>query len=199
MTKPNFIFKIIALSVFCFLSSNSAFAQAVSKTSVEPSYEVMLQVLVGSNSAEQKSVLSGNLSALTKNLRNRVSFANFNLTSTSLQRVANYGNLQIKNVFGGGSENSTAGTPVFSEWSIGQLQTSTADAVSRNSFQITNFRFGQRVPVRLAGGAVNYEQVGLSLEKLNLPEGVPTVIGSFSTEKPDEMMFLVLTVKRAEN
>lgn len=199
MTKPNFIFKVFALSIFCFFSLSSVFAQTEPKTSFEPSYEVMLQVLVGSNAPEQKNAAPGNLLAVTRGLRNRIPFANFNLTSTYFHRVANTGNLQIKNVSSIDAGSTDAVTPIFSEWSIGQLKTLPSDAASRNSIQITNFRFGQRIPIRVANGTVNYEQVGLSLEKLNLPENVPTVVGSLSAEKPDEMMFLVLTVRQTEN
>ncbi len=199
MTKPNFTFKVIFLSIFCLLGLSSVFAQAEPRVQSEPSYEVMLQILVGSNSGEQKSGAPANLSAVTKNLRNRIPFANYNLTTTYLHRVANTGNLEIKNVTSGDMKSAAAETPVFSEWSIGQLKNSPTDAANQSAIQITNFRFGQRIPVQSANGVLNYESVGLNLQRLNVPENAPTVIGSLSSQNPSEMAFLVLTVRRAEN
>ena len=198
MTKPNFVFKVVALSIICFFAFSNVFAQVENKTLYEPSYEVMLQILVGSDSGEQKSAAPVNLNAVTKNLKNRVPFAVYNLSATYLHRVANTGNLEIKNVTSD-AKNADAGTPVFSEWSIGQLKSSATDATNQNSIQITNFRFGQRIPVQSPNGVLNYESVGLGLQRLNVAENVPTVVGSLSSQNSSEMSFLVLTVRRAEN
>ncbi len=79
MTKPNFIFKTTSVFVLCLLSLTLSFAQADARAAqVEPSYEVVLQVVVGSNDAAQKNNLPANLAVVTKNLRNNFSFSIYN-------------------------------------------------------------------------------------------------------------------------
>jgi hypothetical protein len=45
---------------------------------------------------------------------------------------------------------------------------------------------------------INYEAIGVNINRFNVPENVPTVVGSLSTQKTDEFVFLVLTVRKAE-
>ena len=109
------------------------------------------------------------------------------------------GNVEFKSV----STNWDA--PTFSEWTFGRLTNFVADN-GTNSIQLQNFRFGQRVPIKSAGfnsegkplPMLNYESIGLTVQKLNLPENIPTIVGSLSTPNPDELMFLVMTVKKTE-
>ncbi len=96
--------------------------------------------------------------------------------------------------------------PIFSNLWLGGME-NMPNANGQNSISIQNFRFGQKVPIKTAdfkdgsgksNSVVNYEQVGLSMERLKLNINVPTIIGSLATSKPDEMMFLILTIKPVE-
>jgi hypothetical protein len=204
MTKSKIAFSFAAFFAVCLLSFANGFAQSsTQKTQVEPSYEVVLQTVIGSNNASTKTDLPPSLSALLKKLKANFSYSNYWLDSTFLQRVANSGSIYFK-AFASSepSINQDAKTPNFLDWGLNGLQ-SLPNAKGQNSLQFQNFRFGQQIPINVStskdesgktNSSVNYEQLGLTIQKFSLLENVPTVIGSLSTSKPDELMFLILTV-----
>jgi hypothetical protein len=206
MNKPKLIFSTATFLFVCLLSFTTSFAQTPTKQQSESSYEVVLQVLIASNSAADKSaVVSQTLSNVVKKLKANYTFSNYRVASTYLQRVANTGDMQFKGISNEPNQNVYA--PIFSEWMLGRL-TNMPDSNGQNSISIQNFRFGQRVPVKTAtfrddngksNDVTNYESVGLTMQKLSLPINTPTTIGNLSTSKSDEMMFLVLTVKPVED
>lgn len=203
MTNPKIIF-FAAFFLVCLLGSADSFGQTPDKPQAEPSYEVVLQILVASNNTADKSAAVPALSNIVKKLRTDYSFSNYRIASTYLQRIANTGNVEFKGVSGEPPDQNVY-TPVFSEWTISQLLTM-PDAVGRDSVSIRGFRFGQRVPIRIltAGDGekgnpvINYEQIGLNLSRLNLPVNTPTVIGNLSGSNQEELKFLILTVRRQE-
>lgn len=198
MTKPNFIFKATSVFVLCFLSSAISFAQTDARTAqVEPSYEVVLQVVVGSNETAQKNNLPANLSAVTRNLRNNFSFSNYNLSETYIGRVANTGSIEYKTLSDNFGQAQNSQTPSFLDWTLGSLRSAT-NGKGQNVIQIQPFRFGARVPVVTGGGVVNYESIGLNMRQVSLAESSPTLIGTLPTPKTGETIFLILTVRPVE-
>ncbi len=207
MTKSKIAFSIAAFFSVCLLSLTNGFAQtSPTGKQIEPSYEVVLQTLVASNSANNKSDIPQTLVGAVKKLKANYSYSNYRLTSTYLQRVANTGAIQLKSVSNETISSQERNFSIFSEWTLNNLQT-LPDAKGQNSIQFQDFRFGQRIPIITSSvrdesgktnSVVNYEQVGLTIQRCSLAENVPTVIGSLSTLNPDELMFLVLTVKSAE-
>ncbi len=198
MNKPKIAFLITAFLFVCLSSLTNSFAQTENQPKqAEPSYEIVLQVLIASNNATGKSTVPQTLSNVVKKLKTNYSFSDYRLTSTYLERVTNAANFEFKSVSGATGQNQENYVALFSEWSLGVLR-SLPNEKGRNLIQFQGFRFGQRVPVKTSAGVVNYEQIGLTLQKLSLPENIPTVVGSLSTSKLDEMMFLVLTVKPVE-
>ena len=203
MNKSKFIYNAASFFVLCFLSAAVSFAQTDQKAQqAEPSFEVILQVITGSNEAAQKGNLPANLSIVTKNLKNNFSFSNYNLSSTYIGRVANTGNIDYKTVSSNFGQNQNSATPSFLEWSLGNLR-SMASASGQNTIQLQPFRFGARMPIVTASykeesgktnSVVNYESIGLTLQRVSLPTGAPTLIGTLSTPKANETIFLVLTV-----
>ncbi len=191
MNQPKFNFLIAAFFAVCLFSLNNAFAQTPSpKRLSEPSFDVVLQTVVASNNSADKSAVAQSLAGIIKKLKSDFAFSDYRLTSTFMQRVSNNGNIELKSV--SYEENQNKSFPVFSEWVLSGLQSLT-DESGLETIQIQSFRFGQRVPV-VANGGVNYEQTGLS-NRFGLSKNTPTVVGSLTTSKPDELMFLILTVK----
>lgn len=192
-------------SVLCFLCLTSSFAQTDARTAqaAEPSYEVVLQIVTGSNDAAQKNNLPANLAAVTKNLKTNFTFSNYGLSDTYIGRVANTGSIDYKTVSGSFGQSQNSQTPVFLDWTFQSLRNS-PNGKGQNSIQIQQFRFGARVPVVTAtlrdesgksNPVVNYEAIGLNLRTLSLAENSPTLIGTLPTQKTGETIFLVLTVK----
>ncbi|MDQ3322101.1 MAG: hypothetical protein M3525_06690 [Acidobacteriota bacterium] len=196
MTKPKFIFSVAAFFLVCLFSLTGALAQTNPPLrQAEPSYEVVLQVLTASNTAADKTAVPQTLSGVVKKLKTNYSFSNYRLNSTYLQRVANTGGIEFRSV--SNETNQDVSTPIFSDWRLDGLQ-SLPNQRGQNSIQFQSFRFGQRIPIRNTSNIVNYEQIGLTIQKFGLSENTPTVIGTLPTSKPDELMFLVLTVKPEE-
>lgn len=207
MNKPKISFPIAAFLFLCLFSLTNSFAQTEApQRQAEPSYEVVLHILTASNAAADKNSVPPALSNVVKNLKNTYAFSNYKLTSTYLGRIANTGNFEFKIVSNEANQNQENYVPVFSEWSLVALR-NFLNEKGQNSIQFQSFRFGQRVPIRTASlkdesgktsNIINYEQIGLTMQKFSVPENVPTTVGSLSTAKPDELMFLVLTVKPVE-
>jgi len=205
MSKPKIVFSVAAFFAFCLLSLADCLAQTPPKNQTEPSYEIVLQTLVASNNTNNKTDVPQTLSGVIKKLKANYSYSDYRLVSTSLQRVANTGTVEFRSVTNETIPNQEKNFPVFSEWALSGLQ-NLPNAKGQDSVQFQSLRFGQRVPlinsIRDENGkmntSANYEQIGLTIQRFSVAVNVPTVIGSLATSKPDELMFLILTVKSAE-
>ena len=201
MYKP----KIFILTVIFLLGLTSAFAQTEEKTQVEqPSYEVLLQVLVASNNPGGDKIPQS-LAGTVKKLKSEYQFSNYNLAATFLERISLNGAIEHKgllNQLGQGQQKDL----YFTEWTLNGLRPA-LNAKGQNVINFGGFRFGARVPVVVSvvkdakgddNRVINYEPIGVSVNRFNLPENAPTIVGSMSTQKTDEFVFLILTVRRAE-
>jgi len=186
MNQPKKLFLLAAFFIFgCCLTDS--LAQTPANRPSEPNFDIILQTVIASNDAG-KTEVAPSLSGIIKKLKTDFAFSNYRLGSTFIQRVANKGGADSRSI-----STSEKNLAVFSEWTINNLESST-DENGQQTIQIQNFRFGQRVPIN---NTTNYEQIGITA-KFNLPKNTPTIVGSLTTSKPDELMFLILTVKSAE-
>jgi hypothetical protein len=205
MTGTKFVFSITTFLFIGLFSFVTSFAQTETKSAIAATnYEITLQVLAASNDATGTMPVPKNLSNVVKKLRETYSFSNFRLASTHFQRISN--SVEYRGVLNGLSQDTNNTAPTFAEWSLIGLQDS-FDSGNRNSIQFQSFRFGARVPIRTStfrdaegkeSETINYEQIGLTISRIGLPVTAPTIIGTLSTSKPAEMLFLILTVNRAE-
>lgn len=202
MNKPNFIFKIFLFLLV--LSAGSVFAQSDNKPpQADPCYEVVLQILIASNTASDKSALPPTLANVVKKLKTNYNFSDYRLATTFLQRTSN--SIEYKSLLSDFTGLKDNNAPVFSDWSLRNLR-SLPTAAGRSIIQSEGFRFGARIPIvstvrdetGKTSSGVNYESIGISTTRFSLSENEPTLVGSLATSKPDELMFLVLTVKAAE-
>ncbi len=195
MTKLKSAFSIAAFVFVLLLNSTASVAQNPPKIQSEPSFDVVVQTIVASNNPIDKSDVPQMLAGVIKKLKTDFSFSNYRLASTYMQRVANLGNVEFKGVSNDASQNQEKNSATFSDWSLVGLE-SLLDEKGQATLQVQRFRFGQRVPVA-TGSVVTYESVGFTT-KFSLTKNVPTVVGSVTTATPDELMFVVLTVKSAD-
>ncbi len=202
MNLSKSIFK--TLLVFSLIAGCSVFMYG---QQLEPSYNVSLNLVIGSNDATKGGDLSADLGVVSRQLKSAFPFSNYRLASTLLGRISNTGNYSYKsssNIFGA---ESSAPTQTFIEWSLNSFRSATANAKGQNGFQVQGLRFGARVPVLLyassgEGGktvpAYNYESIGLDLNKVGLPENTPTLIGTLNLPGTSGTIFLIMTVKSAD-
>jgi len=169
---------------------------------LEPSYQVSLQFVMGTNEGG-KSELPANLAEIAKDLRNDFGFSNYRVAGTLFGRVGNNGNYEYKSVSNIFGQESTAGTPTFLEWTIAGMHSVPSD--KGRAFEGSAFRFGARVPVMLPhddGGktsmAVSYENVGITAMHFGLADNTPTLIGTISLPGTPGTIFLVMTARTAD-
>lgn len=172
---------------------------------LEPSYEVSLQLLIGSNDATARGEVPKNLTAVSSKLKNSFSFTNYRLASTLLGRVSNTGDFSYKslaNVFG---QELDPKSGTFLEWSMANFRK--LPSATGQGFQAHGFRFGARVPVTTGtfqdntgktNPVINYESIGLNFVKVGVPENVPTLIGTLTLPGANGTIFLVMTVRSAD-
>src|SRR5687767_5260930 len=198
MNQSKRYFSFLVLPLLALLLVPEASAQP--DTQLEPSYEVALHVVIGSNDAGARNDLPANLSSISKYLKGNFSFSNYRLANTFLGRISNTGNVEYKSVSNILGQETDAESQTFLEWSMGNFR-----SVS-NGFQARSFRFGARVPVRTStfkdgAGAgtsvVNYEAIGLTMSVIGLPANTPTLIGTISLPKTTGTIFLVATIRPA--
>jgi hypothetical protein len=185
------------------LSAANTFAQTdVNQTPTERCYEVILQLVVASNNATDKAALPPTLSNAVKKLKTLYNYSDYRLTTTFLQRTTNY--VEYKSILNDFNQTTDRNYPAFSEWNLTFRNASNSQG--KNVLQFESFRFGMKIPIVSASkdesgkvqSSVMYDSTGITTRRFSLNENEPTVVGSLTTAKPDELMFLVLTVKPAE-
>jgi hypothetical protein len=196
-------FSLLAFPLLLLLSCSTVFAQAEpSQQRIEPSYELTLYVVIGSNETGARGVdLPSNLSTISRQLKTNFSFANYRLANTFVGRVSNTGNIEYKSISNIMGQETDAESQTFLDWSLTGLR------AAENRFQARTFRFGARVPIRTGtfkddagkiNSVVNYESVGLSMVMMGLPANSPTLVGTISLPRTTGTIFLVATIKSAE-
>ncbi len=171
----------------------------------EANYDVQLDLLVASNNPAEKSRTPQSLDGAIRQLRTSLPFANYRLAITFINRVKDGGTLETRGV--GSSQMSTLigpSTPTFYDFAFIQVRQD-RDTHGQTFIRIPKFKFNLRMPIitgtTLAGAGnasspiINYESVGMSTE-ISVREAVPTLAGSFATGRPDEMLFLFISVKQ---
>ena len=194
------VFFVAAVALF---AGRVSFAQVQAKPAPDASYEAMLYVVLGTDEAGPGGELPKNISGVTRQLRENFSFSNYRLLNTYVGRVANNGSIEYKSV---ASLRNPADRELdshsFLEWTLANLRSSDA-APSGDLLVMQMFRFGARVPIKFTtpteGGktlqTVNYENVGLTVNRLGVTRNSPTLIGTISLPRTAGTVFLVLSVR----
>ena len=197
MNQSRRYFSFLALPFLIFLAFSAASAQTDPVQQAEPTYELSLQVVIGSNEPGPGTNLPQNLSGISRQLKNNFSFSNYRLATTFLGRISNNGNLEYKSISNILGQESDSDAQTFLDWSIVNLRS------MARGFQARTFRFGARVPVQTGTGlgdkaVINYENVGLNMTTLGLPANTPTLLGTVSLPKTSGTIFLVATIRSAD-
>lgn len=204
MNLQNLLRTSVAAISLVLLSSIVSFAQAA-PAQVEPSYDVAVQLLIGSNDGT-KSELPANLANLSKDLKANFAFTSYRVATTFLGRLSNNGNFEYKSLGDLVGKNIEGAPQTFLEWSVHNLRNMPTPK-GQPGFQAQMFRFGARVPVQVGvqqgeGGkgapVYNYESIGLNLAKIGLAENKPTLVGTLNLPGANGVIFLVMTVRSAE-
>lgn len=202
MNQSRRYFSFLSISLLFLLACSTVFAQSDPAQKIEPSYELSLHVVIGSNETGAKGVdLPSSLSGISRNLKSNFSFSNYRLANTFVGRVSNTGNIEYKSISNILGQETDAESQTFLDWSLTGLR------AQENKFQARTFRFGARVPVRTAtfkddsgkvNPVINYESIGLSMVMIGLTANTPTLVGTISLPRTTGTIFLVATIKSAD-
>jgi hypothetical protein len=185
--------------LFCLLLSHTVSAQTTDTKQNDTSYEVWLHILVASNETGKKDEVPSALSNTVKKLKNNFSYSSYRLATTLMQRAKERSNFSYRAFMNGlNPENETVEFPTTFKWDF------TGFAPNGDGIQLDNLRFSWGIPFSTKVVSVNesqgrastrYESLDLNLGKVNLNENTPSVVGTITTPRPDEMLFVVLTIK----
>lgn len=187
--------RTLVLCLFLFAFGTIVNGQDQSKdNSPRASYEITLQLLISSDAGQK---LPSNLNAVEKKLRTDFGQANYAVAMTLLNRVTEKGMLDTKGVspFVQNQDNSKS----FNFYDLNLYGLKSAG----NEMLIDKLRFGLQIPLyipTLAGegktaAVVQYQNLGITAQPLSVSFNEPTIIGTLTTSRPDELLVLVLTVK----
>lgn len=203
MNQPRKLISVALFAAVIVFGGRISFSQSPPNASPEQSYEAMLYVILGSDDSSQRGELPKSISSVSKQLREDFSFGSYRVMNTYLGRVANNGSLEYKSVSSLQGVERDVDSPSFLDWQLTGLKAG-KDNAGRNVVQMQVFRFGARVPIRFTNVAgdtgkamsnVNYESVGLTLNRINFTENAPTLIGTISLPKTTGTVFLVLAIR----
>lgn len=202
MSESKSVFTFLLAAGLMLVCTAACLAQDAGRQ-LEPSYEVSLRFLTGSNDGG-KSELSADLSPIAKELKNNFAFTNYRVAGMLVGRVGSNGNYEyrsVSNIFG---LESTAGTPTFLEWTLAGLnRVSTVNGSA--ALQGSAFRFGAKVPIMVShedagrtSTSISYENVGITAMRFGLTENTPTLIGTLSLPGTPGTIFLVMTARTVD-
>jgi hypothetical protein len=203
MTRSRKISIVLFAAAVVIFGGRVSFAQSEVKAQQDASYEAMLYVVLGSNEAVPGAELPKSISGVTRQLRDNFTFNNYRLLNTYIGRMASRGSLEYKSVAAlPNASDRELDSPSFLEWSLKDLHSPDA-AATGDLLVMQMFRFGARVPIKtntmVEGGktleTINYENVGLTVNKLGITQGSPTLIGTIALPRTAGTVFLVLAVR----
>ena len=175
-------------------------AAAQQPSTVDTNYDVTLQLVIGSNEAGSKNDMPADLTQVSKQIRSSFDFSGYRVASTFFGRIATNGNFDYNSVASIEGKDLSSSVPTFLDWSLRDLHA----APGSRGLQAGSFRFGARVPVvvgDLSKGqqGVNYESLGVSLNRVGLNENTPTLIGTLHLPGTTGTIFLVMTIRPTQN
>src|SRR5688572_32772378 len=122
MNQSKRYLSFLAAPLVVLIALSSAAAQPDSAQFLEPSYEVSLHVVIGSNEAGSRADLPASLSGISRQLKNNFSFSNYRLANTFLGRISNTGNIEYKSISNILGQESDPESQTFLEWSMGSFR-----------------------------------------------------------------------------
>ncbi|MBA3514549.1 MAG: hypothetical protein H0T77_09270 [Pyrinomonadaceae bacterium] len=172
----------------------------------ETNLDTQLYLLIATNQDVDDAKLPSSLAPVVAQLRGSLTFKNYRLAATLINRVKNDGRLSLQWVGGPllPSAAASANTPSFNEFKVNNVRL-TADASGQDVVRMEGFRFGARIPIQTgtavasngpAAPTINYENTGLNTD-ISMREGEPVVVGTLNVGPSGDAIILVISARRS--
>jgi hypothetical protein len=176
---------ILPILLLLFTFTASAQTQTV-EVQNEKCCEIIVQTIIGTTDAAEKSDLPQNLANVGKTLKSVFSFSSYKLSSTHFFRSS--GTVEYKGFFAQSKNYSSV-----VEMTLSELKQ------TKSGYYFNNFRFGLLLLSIMENDSKYRGQTGFTVKDFSVLPSTPTIIGSLSlpvkTPSSDEMVFIILTVK----
>ncbi len=160
-----------------------------------------------SSSIQANNKLPETLQPIEKKLRADFGASNYQLALTLLNRTTENAFVEVRGVNSYQQSQSATqaadASPTFYNFNLNGIRPNPAKP---GELSIADLRFNLRVPVAQTSTAdgknfsvINYEQIGISAKPLSIALNEPTVVGTLTTSRPNELIVLVLTVKSSDS
>jgi hypothetical protein len=186
-------------------------AGAAARPRDEVNHEIQLYLLSASNTAGARGRVPDSLGGVVRQLRAALPYEGYGVAATTFNRVRDGGTIEFRGVGGpplAPPSPPGTSTPAFYNYSLNAVSL-TEGAGGAPFIRLRSIRFGLRVPVqtgttRLEGSTsgpgypvIQWEDTGLTTAELSVREGEPTVVGTISTARSEELFVLVINARRA--
>lgn len=175
----------------------------------EVNHELQLHLLSASDAGGRDRVPES-LAGVVRQLRAALPHSGYSVAATTFNRVRDGGTVEFRGVGGSPLSPNTSGNPLMPAFYTYSLSTVNLSEGSGGApfIRLRAIRFGLRVPVQTSsvkaeGGSgpsfpvIQWEDTGLTTTDISVREGEPTVVGTITTARPEEVFVLVITARRA--
>lgn len=178
----NFFYATFLVAVFAEIG----LAQSIESRESLKSYETVLQILTSTNDSAKIPTELGNVG---KKLKQIYPSLNFVLAETHLGKVVEGNGFSTRRITTLTGQNGIIpNLPSYFEFAAERLKS------GQNKIETGRLNIGFRVPLKI-NEAISYDSINFIANNLILTENIPTVIGTLTAYKPNEIIVLVLTIK----
>ena len=176
----------------------------------EVNHELQLHLLNASNVAGARDRVPESLAGVVRQLRGSLPHSGYSVAATTFNRVRDGGTVEFRGVGGSPLSPNVQGNPLLPAFYTYALSTvNLAEGSGGTPFiRLRAIRFGLRVPVQTSSvkaegttgpsfPVIQWEDTGLTTTEISVREGEPTVVGTITTARPEEVFVLVITARRA--
>ncbi|HUF03767.1 MAG TPA: hypothetical protein VMM38_06285 [Aridibacter sp.] len=185
------ISKVFPIVLALFISVPGVLnAQSTEALNEGRSYKLLLQVVVGSAVSETDNEVSPAVRSAIVGLGPEFGYDRYTTAASLYGPLGINGQAQWKLVpkklgsFGSGA------MPIFAEWNIGTIESVPGNP---SLVEIRRFLFTLRIPAAIRE-SVNYESIGLTLNRVRAEAGKTSVIGNLPVPETGEMLFFVVKI-----
>ena len=188
-------------------TTQSPQASAEAHRDEETNLDTQLYLILATNQSTADSKMPALLDPVVRQLQATLSFKNYSLAATLLNRVKNGGRLSVRWIGRPleASPSSSPSTPSFNDFTIDAVQLAAAEDGSQ-VVRLRGFNFGSRVPIQTGASlastgnvsfpSITYEPTGLHTD-ISLREGEPVVVGTLNVGPSGDALVVVVSVKRS--